>query len=66
MGRGLRSSEEVSLSLCISLSQTSKNTAFLLLSFVFSLQQNWRTREQNRFDPKAGWEGGGGPNNEYT
>jgi hypothetical protein len=36
-----------------------------LLSLMFFLQQNWRTRRQNRFCPEAGW-GEGGPNNVYT
>jgi hypothetical protein len=50
------------LSIELPLSQTSKNT----IPFFFSLQQNRRTRGQNRFCPEAegaGWkeaEGGGG------
>jgi hypothetical protein len=36
-------------------SQTIKNS--VLVSLLFSLQQNWGTREQNRFFPEA--RGGG-------
>jgi hypothetical protein len=39
------------------------------LSFLLSLQQNRRSRGQNRFCPGAGGRGevrGGGPNNVYT
>jgi hypothetical protein len=36
------------------LSQTSKNAMFFLLSLMFSLQQNQRTRGQNRFCLKRG------------
>jgi hypothetical protein len=39
----------------LSLSQTSKNAMFFLLSFMFFLQQNWRTKGQNRFCPEVGW-----------
>jgi hypothetical protein len=30
-----------------------ENTIFFLLSFMFLLQQNWRTRGRNRFFPEA-------------
>jgi hypothetical protein len=37
------------------------------LSYMFFLQQNQRTRGQNRFYPEVGWgEEGGGPNNVHT
>jgi hypothetical protein len=35
------------------------------LSFMFSLQQNWRTRRQNPGSEVGGW-GRGGSNNAYT
>jgi hypothetical protein len=35
------------------------------LSFMFSLQQNWRTRGQNPGSGVGEW-GRGGPNNVYT
>jgi hypothetical protein len=40
----------------------------LLFSLMFFLQQNWRTKGQNRFFLGAGeeWRGSGGPNNVYT
>jgi hypothetical protein len=50
----------------------SKNTMSFLLSFMFSLQENQRTRRRNRFClevgvGRMGWGGGGGgPNNVYT
>jgi hypothetical protein len=40
------------------LSQTNKNTMFILLSLTFSLQQNRRTRGLNRFCLEAEGEGG--------
>jgi hypothetical protein len=42
------------LSVRLSLSQTSKNAMSFLFSLMFPLQQNWRTREQNRFFPEWG------------
>jgi hypothetical protein len=46
------------LSVELSLSQTSKNAMFFLLSFIFMffLQQNQRTRGQNSFCLEAGEE----------
>jgi hypothetical protein len=41
----------------LSLPQTTKTTMFFLLSFMFLLQQNQRTRRWNRFCPESG--GGG-------
>jgi hypothetical protein len=41
------------LSVELSLSQTSKTAMSSLLSLMFSLQQNWRIRGQNRFCPEA-------------
>jgi hypothetical protein len=43
------------------LSQTSKNAMVFLLSLMFSLQQNQRTRGQNRFFLEAVWGGGRWP-----
>jgi hypothetical protein len=48
------------LSVYLSLSQSSKTTMFFLLSLMFSVQQNWRTRGQNRFCPEVGWRRYGG------
>jgi hypothetical protein len=41
------------LSVELSLFQTSKNVMSFLLSHIFSLQQNWRTRVWNRFCPEV-------------
>jgi hypothetical protein len=53
--------------LCVqlSLSQTHKNTMCFLMSLMFSLQQNLRTRGRNRFCLEARM-GGGGVKNVYT
>jgi hypothetical protein len=58
------------LSVQLSLSQTSKNTMFFLLSLVFSLQQNWRGGQNSFCLEVRGWDKGGagrrdGPNNGY-
>jgi uncharacterized ion transporter superfamily protein YfcC len=45
--------------ICVAMSQASKNIMSFLLSIVFSLQQNWRMRRQNRFCLEAGWWGRG-------
>jgi hypothetical protein len=45
------------LSVQLSLSQTGKNTMPFLLSLMFSLQQNQRTRGQNRLCPEVGGDG---------
>jgi hypothetical protein len=42
---------------------------FSIVSFMFFLQQNWRTKRRNSFSPEVGKReregGGGGPNNVY-
>jgi hypothetical protein len=51
----LHGSSTRNLSVQLSLPVTSKNDTSFLLSLMFSLQQNWRIRGQNRF----GLEGNG-------
>jgi hypothetical protein len=50
----LHGSNPRNLSVLLSLPQTNKNAMSFLLSLMFSLQQNWRKRGQNRFFLEAG------------
>jgi hypothetical protein len=53
----MHGSNTKNLSVSLSLCQASKNDMSFLLSPMFSLQQNLRTRGWNRFSLEVGWGG---------